>query len=85
MHDKVTLEKLPSFKDVPPIKRNDLFIKKLTQCQVLFDFNDPSSDLQGKELKRQMLQDMLEYVATVKGAIQENIYPHIVKMVKYLT
>lgn len=85
VHEKVTLEKLPTFKDVPPAKRNDLFIKKLSQCQVLFDFNDPSSDLNGKEIKRQALQDMIEYVATTKGAIQDNnIYPHVVKMVNII-
>ncbi|KAG1086307.1 hypothetical protein G6F42_021042 [Rhizopus arrhizus] len=60
VYDKVALEKLPSFKEVAPAKRTELFLKKLAQCQVLFDFSDPSSDLNGKEIKRQALQDMLE-------------------------
>jgi serine/threonine-protein phosphatase 2A regulatory subunit B' len=79
--DKVELEKLPSLKETAPIKRPELFIKKLSQCQVLFDFNDPSSDLNGKEIKRQALQDMLEYVATTKGALTDVVYPDVVKMV----
>lgn len=81
VYDKVALEKLPSFKDVAPAKRTELFLKKLAQCQVLFDFSDPSSDLNGKEIKRQALQDMLEYVATTKGALTDAVYPDVVKMV----
>lgn len=81
VYDKVTLERLPSFKDVPPARRTDLFLKKLAQCQVLFNFSDPSSDLNGKEIKRQALQDMLEYVATTKGVITDALYPEVVKMV----
>lgn len=81
VYDKVTLERLPTLKEVPQSKRTDLFLKKLAQCQVLFDFNDPSSDLNGKEIKRQALQDMLEYVATTKGAITDALYPEVVKMV----
>ncbi|KAI7879202.1 serine/threonine-protein phosphatase 2A [Mucor mucedo] len=80
VHEKVELERLPLFKDVPPAKRTDLFLKKLAQCQVLFDFSDPSSDLNGKEIKRQALQDMLEYVATTKGALTDVVYPDVVKM-----
>ncbi|CAO0795983.1 unnamed protein product [Mucor circinelloides] len=80
VYDKVALEKLPSFKEVAPAKRTELFLKKLAQCQVLFDFSDPSSDLNGKEIKRQALQDMLEYVATTKGALTDAVYPDVVKM-----
>ncbi|KAI8075535.1 protein phosphatase 2A regulatory B subunit [Thamnidium elegans] len=79
-HEKVELERLPSFKEVTPNKRPELFLKKLSQCQVLFDFSDPSSDLSGKEIKRQALQDMLEYVATTKGALADVVYPDVVKM-----
>lgn len=58
-----------------------MFIRKLIQCQVLFDFTDPSSDLKNKEIKRQELQEMLEYVATVRGAITDAVYPDVVRMV----
>ncbi|KAI8048759.1 phosphatase 2A regulatory B subunit-domain-containing protein [Gilbertella persicaria] len=80
VYNKVTLENLPLLKEVPPAKRTELFLKKLAQCQVLFDFSDPSSDLGGKEIKRQALQDMLEYVATTKGALTDSVYPEVVKM-----
>ncbi|KAG0175989.1 hypothetical protein DFQ29_006712 [Apophysomyces sp. BC1021] len=47
---------------------------------VLFDFNDASSDLKGKEIKRQALQEMLEYVATTRGTITDPIYPDVIRM-----
>jgi serine/threonine-protein phosphatase 2A regulatory subunit B' len=66
--------------EVSPSKRQDLFKRKLTQCQILFDFSDPSSDLKNKEIKRQELQDILEYVAAAKGAITDAIYPEMIQM-----
>lgn len=69
---------------MPQSKRQELFVIKLIQCQVLFDFNDPSSDLRNKEIKRQELQEMLEYVATSRGAISDLIYPDVIRMVRNL-
>jgi serine/threonine-protein phosphatase 2A regulatory subunit B' len=66
---------------VPVNKRTELFIEKLNQCKVLFDFNDPSSDLKGKEIKSQALQEMIEYIVTTKGAISSGVYIHVIKMV----
>lgn len=67
--------------EVPPAQRHQLFLRKLGQCQIMFDFNDPSSDLRGKEIKRQALQDMLEYVATTRGVITDSLYPDVIRMV----
>lgn len=46
----------------------------------MFDFNDASSELKGKQIKAAALHDMLEYVTTQRGVITENIYPEVVKM-----
>ncbi|KAI9446385.1 protein phosphatase 2A regulatory B subunit [Lactarius indigo] len=64
----------------PPSERPQLFIKKLHQCHVLFDFNDASSELKGKQIKAQTLHEMLEYITTQRGVISENIYPEVIKM-----
>ncbi|KAI8881255.1 protein phosphatase 2A regulatory B subunit [Backusella circina FSU 941] len=80
VQEHVELEKLPSFRDVPVNKRTELFIKKLIQCKVLFDFNDPSSDLKGKEIKSQALQEMIEYIVTTKGALVSAVYADVIKM-----
>jgi serine/threonine-protein phosphatase 2A regulatory subunit B' len=50
---------------------------------VICDFSDPSSELSEKEIKRQTLQDILEYVGNNLGVLtSEAPYPEIVKMVK---
>ena len=61
--------------------RNSLFIQKLQQCRVIFDFNDASSDLNGKQVKAQTLHEMLEYITSQRGVITEQIYPEVVGMV----
>lgn len=67
--------------ETPPGERPLLFIKKLHQCRVLFDFNDASSELKGKQIKAQTLHEMLEYVTTQRGVVTENLYPEVVSMV----
>lgn len=64
--------------ETPPSERPHLFIKKLHQCRVLFDFNDASAELKGKQIKAQTLHEMLEYITTQRGVITENIYPEVV-------
>lgn len=78
--DHVQLEPLPSFSEVLPSDRPQLFVKKLKQSAVVFDFTDASADLSGKQIKAQSLQDMLEFVTTQRGAITELVYPDMVNM-----
>ncbi|XP_074027330.1 protein phosphatase regulatory B subunit well-rounded isoform X5 [Leptinotarsa decemlineata] len=75
------LEMLPVLRDAAPDDREELFVQKIRQCCVLFDFaTDPLSDLKGKEIKRAALQEMVEYVTQQKGAITETIYCEAVNM-----
>ncbi|KAJ8597934.1 protein phosphatase 2A regulatory B subunit [Rhizopogon salebrosus TDB-379] len=78
--EKVEIEKLAPFAETPPTERSQLFIKKLNQCRVLFDFNDASAELKGKQIKAQTLHEMLEYITTQRNVITENIYPEVVNM-----
>uniref|UniRef100_UPI00358ED595 serine/threonine-protein phosphatase 2A 56 kDa regulatory subunit delta isoform-like n=1 Tax=Myxine glutinosa TaxID=7769 RepID=UPI00358ED595 len=67
--------------DTATAECEDLFIQKLQQCCVLFDFvADPLSDLKWKEVKRAALNEMLEYVTHGRGVITEAIYPETVHM-----
>lgn len=68
--------------ETPPSERPQLFIKKLHQCSVLFDFNDTNAELKGKQIKTQALHEMLEYITTQRGVITDNVYPEVVKMVR---
>ena len=74
------LEPLPSFYDVPIQDRTNLFIKKLHQSCVIFDFNDTSSDLDGKQIKSQALHEMLDYITRNRNVLNDQIYPEIINM-----
>ncbi|XP_041969833.1 serine/threonine-protein phosphatase 2A 56 kDa regulatory subunit gamma isoform-like [Aricia agestis] len=75
------LVKLPPIKDAPAAEREQLFVQKLRQCCLLFDFADePLSDLKWKEVKRAALLEMVEYVTSQRGVITEAIYPEAVNM-----
>lgn len=95
MGEHVELEKLAGFKgtkwlaldntrrcvDVSTNERQDLFIKKLQQCCIIFDFSDALSELRGKEIKRQTLSELVEFVTNNRGVITEPIYAEILRMV----
>ena len=68
--------------DSPTQEREELFIQKLRQCCVLFDFvSDPLSDLKFKEVKRAGLNEMVEYITHSRDVVTEAIYPEAVTMV----
>lgn len=78
----MTLSGLPVLSDVAPAEQEKLFIQKLRQCCVLFDFlSDPLSDLKWKEVKRAALSEMVEYITHNRNVITEPIYPEVVHMV----
>lgn len=66
-----------------PLEREELFVKKLRQCCVLFDFTEPLNDLKYKEVKRCALQEMVEFLVnnTQQGILTEAIYPEAINMV----
>lgn len=75
----LTVETSP---DSPTQEREELFIQKLRQCCVLFDFvSDPLSDLKFKEVKRAGLNEMVEYITHSRDVVTEAIYPEAVTMV----
>ncbi|KAF4630496.1 hypothetical protein G7Y89_g7642 [Cudoniella acicularis] len=74
------LEKLPGFHEVPPNRRQDLFMQKIDQCNVIFDFIDASGDMKSKEIKRLALHELLDYVANNRQVITEAMYPRVVDM-----
>ncbi|XWS63800.1 hypothetical protein CRYUN_Cryun06bG0133200 [Craigia yunnanensis] len=72
-------EALPAFKDVPASEKPDLFVKKLNLCCVVFDFSDPTKNLKEKEIKRQMLLELVEYVTSANGKFSDAFL--LVKMI----
>ncbi|RWS31710.1 serine/threonine-protein phosphatase 2A 56 kDa regulatory subunit epsilon-like isoform [Leptotrombidium deliense] len=77
----VELQQLPLLKDVSSSEQEALFIKKLRQCCIVFDFMDPVADLKGKEIKRATLNELVDYITTGKGVLTEAVYPEIIRMI----
>ena len=72
------LVKLPQLSEASLSEKEELFIQKIRQCSVLFDFvSDPLSDLKWKEVKRAALQEMVEFVTQNRGVLTESIYPEV--------
>ena len=95
----VKLDELPKLREVPVQQRPDVFINKLKLCEVQFQFfaenmpeRDPATNKKGKELKRQTLLELVDYVnnqqnqkiftqtgsATTEGKL---VMEHVTKMI----
>ncbi|XP_072999738.1 serine/threonine protein phosphatase 2A 57 kDa regulatory subunit B' theta isoform-like [Typha latifolia] len=74
-------EALPSFKDVPNSEKQNLFIKKLNLCCIVFDFTDATKNLKEKDIKRQTLLDLVDYVTSANGKFPEVVMQETAKMV----
>lgn len=78
----VELQQLPPLKaDCSSLEQEELFIRKLRQCCVSFDFMDPVTDLKGKEIKRAALNDLSTYITHGRGVLTEPVYPEIIRMI----
>lgn len=74
-------EALPSFRDVPNAEKQNLFIRKLNMCCVMFDFNDVTKNLKEKDIKRQTLLELVDYISSVTTKFNEVAMQEITKMV----
>ncbi|KAF6132242.1 protein phosphatase 2 regulatory subunit B'epsilon [Phyllostomus discolor] len=79
----IELTPLPLLKDVPSSEQPELFLKKLQQCCVIFDFMDTLSDLKMKEYKRSTLNELVDYITISRGCLTEQTYPEVVRMVSF--
>ena len=67
--------------ETPIEQQEKLFIEKLRQCSVIFDFSDCVSDLKSKEIKRACLNEIVDYITVTRNCLTENVYPEIISMV----
>jgi serine/threonine-protein phosphatase 2A regulatory subunit B' len=73
-------EPLPSFRDVPVSERQFLFSRKLNLCCYTFDFTDNSKDVKEKEIKRQTLLELVDYVTSGTGKFTESVFEDVTRM-----
>ncbi|KAK8529325.1 hypothetical protein V6N13_102256 [Hibiscus sabdariffa] len=74
-------EALPGFKDVPSSEKQTLFLRKLSLCCVVFDFSDSMKNVKEKDIKRQTLLELVDYVSSANGKFAESAMQEAVKMV----
>lgn len=66
-------EPLPSFRDVPAADKQLLFVRKLHLCAFTFDFTNPTLHVREKEIKRQTLLELVDYVNSGTGKFTEQV------------
>ncbi|KAF8391593.1 hypothetical protein HHK36_023899 [Tetracentron sinense] len=74
-------EALPSFREVPSSEKQNLFIRKLNMCCIVFEFTDPSKNIKEKDIKRQTLLELVDYITSVTSKFNEVAMQEITKMV----
>ncbi|KAF3989324.1 hypothetical protein FT663_03077 [Candidozyma haemuli var. vulneris] len=80
--DNREIVKLPNFDEVPPEEQISLFIQKVDQCNIIFDFGDPTHDIRGKEIKRITLQELIQFIVGNRFNYTDEMYKHVIDMFK---
>ncbi|KAG5405554.1 hypothetical protein IGI04_011673, partial [Brassica rapa subsp. trilocularis] len=77
-----SVEPLPLFRDVPVSERQSLFLRKVQNCCFLFDFTDTVKNAREKEIKRQTLLELVDFIQSgASKIISESCQEEMVKMV----
>ncbi|XP_028776061.1 serine/threonine protein phosphatase 2A 57 kDa regulatory subunit B' beta isoform-like isoform X1 [Neltuma alba] len=76
-----TIEPLPMFRDVPVSERQNLFLRKLKVCCYVFDFTDTLKSAREKEIKRQSLMDLVDFIQSGSGKISEACQEEMIRMI----
>ncbi|CAI9766200.1 unnamed protein product [Fraxinus pennsylvanica] len=75
------VEVLPMLKDVPLSDRHVVFIRKLQNCCIMFDFSDTMKSAREKEIKRQSLAELVDLVQSGSCKMNEIMQEELVKMI----
>uniref|UniRef100_A0A1B0GA63 Serine/threonine protein phosphatase 2A regulatory subunit n=1 Tax=Glossina morsitans morsitans TaxID=37546 RepID=A0A1B0GA63_GLOMM len=79
--DNEELKPLPYLNpNMNPRKQEAVFISKLRQCCVLFHFETPDIDSEGKKIKCNALKNIIHYLSYGRNVLTDAIYPEIVDM-----
>ncbi|XP_052173315.1 serine/threonine protein phosphatase 2A 57 kDa regulatory subunit B' beta isoform-like [Diospyros lotus] len=75
------IETLPMFRDVPVSERQNLFLRKLQICCFQFDFSDTLNMVREKDIKRQNLAELVDFVQSGSGKISESNQEEMIRMI----
>ena len=76
----VGVEPSAAFKDVPISEKLNLFVRKLNLCCTVFDFDDPSRNSTEKDVKRQTLVELVDFVASGPPRFTEPVIAAMCKL-----
>ncbi|XP_050228719.1 serine/threonine protein phosphatase 2A 57 kDa regulatory subunit B' beta isoform [Mercurialis annua] len=76
-----SIEPLPLFRDVQVSERQNLFLRKLQVCCFQLDFTDTLKAVREKEIKRQTLLELVDFIQSGSGKITETCQEEMIKMV----
>ncbi|KAI4364246.1 hypothetical protein MLD38_020365 [Melastoma candidum] len=76
-----SVEPLPAFRDVPISERQTLFLRKLQICCIQLDFSDQMQSVREKEIKRQALMELVDFIQSGSGKITEQCQEEMIRMI----
>ncbi|XP_019198597.1 PREDICTED: serine/threonine protein phosphatase 2A 57 kDa regulatory subunit B' beta isoform-like [Ipomoea nil] len=77
----LAVEVLPLLKEVSPAQRHFVFVRKLQICCLQFDFTDTVKSAREREIKRQMLSELIDLVHTGSCKMNEIMQGDLVRMI----
>lgn len=77
------LKPVPTFQETGPTNRPALLLLKLRLCQVMFEWSEEAGpkDNRAKEVKRQQLLELVDYIGKNKSIYNDQTLVEIIKMV----
>lgn len=74
-------EMLPAITAQPSAEAQRMLVRKLQQCRVVFNFENPLEALAAKEAKRETLHEIVHYVVAFGNCLTAEVYQEIRTMV----
>lgn len=76
-----SVEPTPAFREVPVSEKQNLFLRKLQTCCIQLDFSDPLKSVREKEIKRQALMELVDFIQSGSGKITEQCQEEMIRMI----
>ncbi|KAI5381412.1 hypothetical protein KIW84_UN0751 [Lathyrus oleraceus] len=80
-HGDVLVQAVNSKLNLNEFREAEFVLRKLQMCCVVFDYTDPSKNVREKEIKRQMLVELVDYVTSANSKFTDVMMQEIVKTV----
>ncbi|KAL8518068.1 hypothetical protein ACS0TY_009379 [Phlomoides rotata] len=77
------VEVLPQLKDISLSERHVVFIRKVQVCCFMFDFTDTMKSAREKEIKRQTITELIDFVQSGSCKMNEVMQDEMVKMIAF--